>query len=96
MGAVRCRDNADVGALKPAPAVYIAALRALDVAPAEAIALEDSPRGVQAARSPGVFSVPIPNAVTRRMGAPNAGLTLDSMAEMTLQQLVQAAEAKRA
>ena len=92
--AVRCRDDADVGALKPDPAVYLAALRALDVEAAGAIAFEDSPRGVEAATRAGVFTVAIPNDVTRRMGDAGANLTLHSLADKTLDDLVRAAEAR--
>ena len=92
--AVRCRDDADVLVGKPDPAVYLAAMRDLDVAAGEAIALEDSPRGVEAARRAGVFTVAVPNDVTRRMGDPAADLTLDSMADMTLEQLIRAAGAR--
>ena len=90
---VRCRDDADVGVGKPDPAVYLAALRDLDVAADEAIALEDSPRGVEAARRAGVFTIALPNGITRRMGDAGADLTLVSMADMTLEQMVRAAEA---
>ena len=92
--AVRCRDDADVLVGKPDPAVYLAAMRDLDVAAGEAIALEDSPRGVEAARRAGVFTVAVPNDITRRMGDPAADLTLDSMADMTLEQLIRAAGAR--
>ncbi len=92
--AVRCRDDADVGTLKPDPTVYLAALRALDVEAAEAIAFEDSPRGVEAATRAGVFTVAIPNDVTRRMGDAGANLTLHSLADMTLDDLMRAAEAR--
>ena len=80
--AVCCRDDADVGALKPDPAVYVAALRALDVAPSEAIAFEDSPRGVEAATRAGVFTVAIPNDITLAW-ATRRRLTLHSVADMT-------------
>ncbi len=92
--AVRCRDDADVGVGKPDPAVYLAALRALDVAPTEAIAFEDSQRGVQAARAAGIFTVAVPNDVTRRMGDAGADLTLNSMADITLAEIVRLAEAQ--
>ena len=91
---VRCRDDADVLVGKPDPAVYLAAMRDLDVAAGEAIALEDSPRGVEAARRAGVFTIAVPNGVTRRMGDAGADLTLDSMADMTLEQLIRAAGAR--
>ena len=91
--AVRCRDDADVGVSKPDPAVYLAAMRALGVAAHEAIALEDSPLGVQAARGAGAFTIAVPNDVTRRLGDPNAHLTLASLADMTLPEMLQAAQA---
>ena len=86
------RDDPDVGVAKPDPAVYLAALRALGVAAHEAIALEDSPNGVQAATRAGIFTVAIPNDVTRRMGDACSDLKLDSLADMTLEQMIQAAE----
>ena len=93
--AVRCRDDADVLVGKPDPAVYLAAMRDLGVAADEVIALEDSPRGVEAARNAGAFTVAVPNDVTRRMGNAGAHLTLNSMADMTQEQMIQAAEARR-
>ena len=89
---VRCRNDADVGIGKPDPAVYFATLRSMGVEAHEAIALEDSPRGAEAAKRAGIFTIAIPNNVTRRMGPNGADLTLESMADMTLQELVQAAE----
>ncbi len=47
----------DLGQPKPAPDVYLAACRALGVAPADAIAFEDSPMGVQSALAAGLFVV---------------------------------------
>lgn len=93
--AVRSWDHPDVGARKPDPAVYLSALRALGVEGREAIALEDSINGVQSAAQAGMFTVVVPNPVTRRMGDPNAHLTLDSLADMTLERMALAAEALR-
>ena len=92
--AIRTRTDPDVGIGKPDPAVYLAALRSMGVEAREAIALEDSPRGVEAALNAGIFTVVIPNDVTRRMGPTSAHLTLDSLADMTLEQLVSDAEAR--
>ena len=92
--AIRTRTDPDVGIGKPDPAVYLAALRSMGVEAREAIALEDSPRGVEAALNAGIFTVVIPNDVTRRMGPTGAHLTLDSLADMTLEQLVSDAEAR--
>ena len=89
---IRTRTDPDVGIGKPDPAVYLAALRSLPVEAGEAIALEDSPRGVEAAIQAGIFTVAIPNDVTRRMGVHGANLMLESLADMTLEQLVSVAE----
>ena len=46
---------------KPAPDVYLEAARRLGIAPACTLAFEDSPSGVQAARSAGMYCVFVPN-----------------------------------
>jgi HAD superfamily hydrolase (TIGR01509 family) len=45
---------------KPAPDVYLAACRLLGAAPAQAVALEDSPTGVAAARAAGMYVIGVP------------------------------------
>ena len=90
--AIRCRDHPDVGVGKPDPTVYLAVLRALGVAADEAIALEDSSSGVQAAQTAGIFTVAVPNDITRRMGDAGADLTLESLASMPLAEIVRIAE----
>lgn len=50
----------DVAAPKPAPDLYLAACAALGVDPADAVALEDSPSGVQAAFAAGMTVVGVP------------------------------------
>lgn len=51
----------DVAAPKPAPDVYLAAARALGVAPDRCLAFDDSDTGVQAARAAGCCVVQVPN-----------------------------------
>lgn len=51
---------------KPAPDLYIEACARLEVDPAAAVALEDSPRGAQAARTAGLRVVGIGTAQTLR------------------------------
>lgn len=51
----------DVRNPKPAPDLYLDACRALQVAPSAAIALEDSPPGVAAARAAGLRVIGIPS-----------------------------------
>lgn len=50
----------DVERPKPAPDIYLAACRALGVAPHHALALEDSPVGVLAAREAGLHVIAVP------------------------------------
>ncbi len=45
---------------KPAPDLYLQACRLLDVDPAVTVAVEDSPRGADAARTAGLFVIGIP------------------------------------
>jgi HAD superfamily hydrolase (TIGR01509 family) len=79
-----CTADGDPARAKPEPVLYLEALDLLDVAPHEAVAFEDSPHGVRAAKTAGVFCVAIPNEVTRDLGLAEAGadLVLDSLADL--------------
>ena len=79
-----CTADGDPARAKPSPTLYLEALRELDVAAGDAVAFEDSPNGVRAAKSAGVFCVAIPNEVTRDLGLEEAGadLVLDSLADL--------------
>ena len=83
---VKCAD--DVSRTKPQPDLYLAALEALQVNPAEAIAFEDSPNGVRAARSAGLFVVAIPNPVTEQLTFTDESLRVPSMAHLSLEKLM--------
>jgi HAD superfamily hydrolase (TIGR01509 family) len=69
---------------KPAPDLYLAACAALGVAPNEAIAVEDSPNGINAARAAGLFCVAVPNQITAQFDISHADLVMPSLAECTL------------
>jgi beta-phosphoglucomutase-like phosphatase (HAD superfamily) len=75
--------------LKPHPDPYLALLSAFGLAPNEAIVLEDSAPGVAAGRSAGIFTVAVPNSLTRRLPLDHASLILNSLAELPLEQLIQ-------
>jgi HAD superfamily hydrolase (TIGR01509 family) len=85
-----CTADGDRARAKPAPALYLEALEALNVAAAEAVAFEDSPNGVLAAKAAGVFCVAIPNDVTRELGLDEAGadLVLESLADLPPEELL--------
>jgi beta-phosphoglucomutase-like phosphatase (HAD superfamily) len=78
----------------PAPDLYLAAVDALGVAPSEAIAFEDSPVGLSAAKSAGLFAVAIPNDITRQLPLDHADLPLTSMNDLPLNALIATAEAR--
>jgi HAD superfamily hydrolase (TIGR01509 family) len=84
--AILCRE--DVSHLKPAADLFLAALSALHVRPEQALAFEDSPNGIQAARAAGLLTVGVPNAITSRLGPLPADLTLASLSDLALPDLL--------
>ena len=83
---ITCRD--DVPRTKPDPALYRAALAMLGVRPEEAIALEDSPNGILAAKRAGLFCVAVPNVLTCQLPLGQADLQLPSLAALPLPALL--------
>jgi HAD superfamily hydrolase (TIGR01509 family) len=83
---IRCRD--DVANVKPEPDLYVAVLACLAVPASEAIAIEDSPHGVTAAKRAGMRCVAIPNSITKRLDLSHADLLLASLADITLPDLL--------
>lgn len=85
---VCCSDDVD-GRGKPDPAVYLAAVEGLGVKGGRVLALEDSPHGVAAAKAAGLRCTAVPNAMTRFLNFDHADYRLDSLADLSLHQLVQ-------
>jgi HAD superfamily hydrolase (TIGR01509 family) len=79
-------------AAKPAPDTYRAACAALGVEPAAAIALEDSPHGVTAAKAAGLWCVAVPHAITELLDLSEADLVLRSLADMSLRDVLEVRE----
>ena len=77
-----------VAMTKPHPELYQTALASLQIEAREAIAFEDSPHGVTAAKAAGIFCVAIPNQVTKQLTFAHADLQLSSLAETTFEELV--------
>ena len=48
---------------KPHPAVYLTALKKMQLMASDCIAFEDSVRGVQAAKAAGLFTIAVPEAI---------------------------------
>ena len=76
---------------KPRPTLYLEALERLGVPAGEAIAFEDSPNGVKAAKAAGIFTVAVPNAVTASLGLDEADLVCPSLADLPLRDLLERA-----
>ncbi|MGH2458018.1 MAG: HAD family hydrolase, partial [Chloroflexota bacterium] len=84
-----CLKSADdVAVVKPEPELYLSALRALGVWPDQAIALEDSPNGILAAKRAGLYCVAVPNDLTKQLPLDRADLRLDSLADLSLARLL--------
>jgi len=71
---------------KPAPDVYQLALTRLGVSCAEAVAVEDTGHGVDAAHAAGLACIAIPNPFVDASHVAHAELTLHSATECTLAQ----------
>jgi HAD superfamily hydrolase (TIGR01509 family) len=83
-----CADDVAVGRTKPNPDLFLLALDLLKVRKNEAIVFEDSPNGIRAAKSAGIFVVAVPNPVTAQLSIENANLTLRSLADLSLSELL--------
>ena len=84
--ALRCSDDAK--RVKPDPELYQLALTALGLSADQAVAFEDSPHGVTAAKRAGLVCVAVPNAVTCQLPLDHADLRLTSFTELSLGQLL--------
>jgi HAD superfamily hydrolase (TIGR01509 family) len=78
----------DVDRAKPDPALYSAVLAALALQPAEAVALEDSPNGIRAAKAAGIFCVAVPNPLTALLDLAAADIQVSSLAAQPLAALL--------
>lgn len=83
---IKCVE--DTGAHKPDPSPYLAALDALEVAPSEAVAFEDAPHGIAAAKAAGMLCVAVPNPITRQLRLDSADCLLESLASLPLPALL--------
>ena len=78
----------DVTRVKPDPEIYRAAVAALDLRPEQAIALEDAPNGLLAAKRAGLICVAVPNPLTGQLPLDYADLRVASLADVPLERLL--------
>jgi HAD superfamily hydrolase (TIGR01509 family) len=81
--------NGDEERAKPRPTLYLEALDRLGLGAEEAVAFEDSPNGVRAAKAAGLFCVAVPNGVTATLALDEADLVVASLAELPFASLVE-------
>lgn len=70
----------EVAEPKPAPHIYLEAVRLLDADPRFSVALEDSPTGAAAARAAGMYVIGVPSVAGVTL-APPADVVLPSLAD---------------
>jgi HAD superfamily hydrolase (TIGR01509 family) len=80
--AIASRD--DVQRVKPDPELYLRATTLLGVDPAQALAIEDSPNGIRAAKRAGLRCVAVPNPITAGLPLHEADLVVDSLGSLGL------------
>lgn len=81
--------DGDEGRAKPSPDLYVDALAALGVTASEAVAIEDSPNGITAAKAAGVFCVAAPNEVTASLDLSAADVVVRSLDDLPLERLLE-------
>jgi HAD superfamily hydrolase (TIGR01509 family) len=79
---IRCSDH--VRNVKPHPELYLAACEAMGVRPEMAIAVEDSPNGVAAAKAAGLFTLAVPGPITAGLDLSAADMRAASLADVPL------------
>lgn len=85
----------DVGVTKPDPTLYLTALDCIDVKADQAIAFEDSPNGVLAAKRAGLYCVAVPNPLTSQLQFQEADLQIKSLRHLALDDLLKLVEGER-
>ncbi len=81
--AIVCADH-DPTRAKPRPTLYLEALEHLGVRADEAVAFEDSPNGIAAAKAAGIFCIAVPNPVTAGLDLTKADRVVESLADFDI------------
>jgi HAD superfamily hydrolase (TIGR01509 family) len=80
--------NGDAARAKPRPTLYLDALERLRVRAEEAVAFEDSPNGIRAAKAAGLVCVAVPNPVTASLDLAQADLVVEAFTDVPLTDLL--------
>ena len=74
---------------KPAPDLYLRACDHLGVEPGEAVAFEDSPNGIAAAKAAGLWCVAVPHEITEGLDLSAADLVIPTLGGVALDRLLE-------
>lgn len=78
-------DHEEVKAAKPAPDIFLVAASKLGVDPKDCLVFEDSPFGITAAKTAGMYAVAVPDSNMPVESYTHADLVLKSLADFPLQ-----------
>lgn len=84
--------DGDPSRAKPLPTLYLNALDRLALGPSEAIAIEDSPNGIRAAKGAGLFCLAVPTSVSSSLDLTAADHRVESLADLPLGDLLSLAD----
>lgn len=84
--AIRCAE--DVEEKMPDPEIYVSVCNALDVPPAQSIAVQSSPGGIQSAKGAGLYCISLPDRMTGSVSMDRADLVLVSLNAVTLDEVM--------
>jgi putative hydrolase of the HAD superfamily len=87
---IECAEG-DSSLAKPSPALYLRALARLGLSADQAIAIEDSPNGIHAAKAAGLFCLGYANDVTRELDLSEADVVVDSLDDLPLAEVLRIA-----
>lgn len=82
------RTFEDVKQAKPSPELYLSVLEFFAFAGNEALAIEDSPNGITAAKRAGLYCAAVPNGITSKLALNGADIHLDSLDGITIDDLI--------
>ncbi len=78
----------DVQRVKPDPALFRLALSGFGIPAEDAVVFEDSPNGITAANTAGIFCVAVPNRLSMHLPIQHADLVIQSMQSISLADLL--------
>lgn len=74
-------------AVKPAPDAYIYCLKQLGLTAGEAIAIEDTPASIAAAKTAGIMTIATPGETTSNQNFDTADLIVPNLTNITVERL---------